>query len=98
MKNSPTSKIQALIRKGVQIPNPASIEIGEEVDPDKFSENGVVIHAGCKIFGQSTSDRGSNSRAVIFKTVYFWKKQRWGMVRMFGMALSWKSKRAAHIR
>jgi UDP-N-acetylglucosamine/UDP-N-acetylgalactosamine diphosphorylase len=54
MKNSPTSKIQALIRKGVQIPNPASIEIGEEVDPDKFSENGVVIHAGCRIFGQST--------------------------------------------
>jgi UDP-N-acetylglucosamine/UDP-N-acetylgalactosamine diphosphorylase len=54
MKDSSTSKIQALIQKGVQIPNPASIEIGEEVDPDKFSENGVVIHAGCRIFGQST--------------------------------------------
>jgi UDP-N-acetylglucosamine/UDP-N-acetylgalactosamine diphosphorylase len=54
MKNSPTAKIQILLQKGVQIPNPASIEIGEEVDPDKISENGVVIHAGCKIFGQST--------------------------------------------
>jgi len=54
MKNSPSSKIQALIKKGVHIPNPASIEIGEEVDPDKFSEKGVVIHAGCKIFGSST--------------------------------------------
>ena len=54
MKNSPTSIIQALIKKGVKIHNPASIEIGEEVDPDKFSEKGVVIHAGCKIFGSST--------------------------------------------
>ena len=54
MKNNPTPKIQALIQKGVQITNPASIEIGEEVDPDKFSEKGVVIHAGCKIFGSST--------------------------------------------
>jgi UDP-N-acetylglucosamine/UDP-N-acetylgalactosamine diphosphorylase len=62
MKNNRTSKIQTLIQKGVQIPNPASIEIGEEVDPDKFSENGVVIHAGCKIFGQSTSIHPNPSR------------------------------------
>jgi UDP-N-acetylglucosamine/UDP-N-acetylgalactosamine diphosphorylase len=54
MKNSSTSKIQALIRKGIRIPNPASIDIGAEVDPDKISGDGVFIHTGCKIFGSST--------------------------------------------
>ena len=48
------SKIMQLINKGVHIARPDSIEIGEEVDIDKISGEGVVIHAGSKIFGNST--------------------------------------------
>jgi UDP-N-acetylglucosamine/UDP-N-acetylgalactosamine diphosphorylase len=55
MKNNRTSKIQSLIEKGVRIPNPASIEIGAEVDLSRISGERVVIHAGCKIFGASTT-------------------------------------------
>jgi UDP-N-acetylglucosamine/UDP-N-acetylgalactosamine diphosphorylase len=54
MKNTNTLKIEKLIQKGVQIPNPDSIQISKEVDPDKISGEGVVIHAGCKILGEST--------------------------------------------
>lgn len=48
------SKIIQLIDKGVRIARPDSVEIGEEVDIDKISGDGVVIHAGSKIFGNST--------------------------------------------
>ena len=54
MKNQMISKIQKLIKKGVKIPNPDSIEIGDEVDIEKIAGNGVVIYSGCKIFGRST--------------------------------------------
>lgn len=54
MKKQNVSKVEELIKKGVQIPNPYSIEIGDEVDLDRISGNGVVIYAGCKIFGYST--------------------------------------------
>ncbi len=47
------NKIHQLIEAGVQIPNPESVFIAEDVDPSKISGN-VVIHAGCKIFGAST--------------------------------------------
>ncbi len=47
-------KIEQLLRKGVRIPNPQSIEIGEEVQIDRISGEGVVIHSGCRIFGLST--------------------------------------------
>jgi UDP-N-acetylglucosamine/UDP-N-acetylgalactosamine diphosphorylase len=43
-----------LIEKGVRIENPASIEIGPEVDIDRISGDGVVIYAGCKILGEDT--------------------------------------------
>jgi UDP-N-acetylglucosamine/UDP-N-acetylgalactosamine diphosphorylase len=46
--------IRKLIEKGVRIPAPGSVEIGAEVDPDRISGDGVVIHAGCKIFGRDT--------------------------------------------
>lgn len=48
------SKIEKLIEKGVQINQPTSVEIGDEVDPDRISADGVVIYAGCKIFGEDT--------------------------------------------
>ena len=44
----------ALIEKGVKIPNPASVEIGEGVDINQISSENVIIHSGCKIFGKKT--------------------------------------------
>jgi bifunctional UDP-N-acetylglucosamine pyrophosphorylase / glucosamine-1-phosphate N-acetyltransferase len=46
--------VNQLQSRGVQIPNPASIEIGPDVDPDRISGEGVVVHSGCKIFGRWT--------------------------------------------
>jgi UDP-N-acetylglucosamine/UDP-N-acetylgalactosamine diphosphorylase len=48
------TKIQQLIEAGVQIANPESVFIGDDVDTSRISGNNVVIHAGCKIFGAST--------------------------------------------
>lgn len=53
MKNL-KNKINLLINKGVRIPNPESIEIGDEVDIERISGEGVSIYSGCKIFGGST--------------------------------------------
>jgi len=46
--------IERLIKKGVKIASPAALEIGPEVDIDRISGDGVVISAGCKIFGADT--------------------------------------------
>ena len=48
------SKISELIKKGVNISNPASIEIGDEVEIDRISGDGVVIYPGCRIFGKDS--------------------------------------------
>jgi bifunctional UDP-N-acetylglucosamine pyrophosphorylase / glucosamine-1-phosphate N-acetyltransferase len=48
------NKLRRLIEKGVTIPNPGTILIGEEVDLNRISGNGTVIYAGCKIFGEKT--------------------------------------------
>jgi UDP-N-acetylglucosamine/UDP-N-acetylgalactosamine diphosphorylase len=48
------TNIEKLIKKGVQIDQPTSIEIGGDVDVDRISADGVVIYAGCKIFGPDT--------------------------------------------
>jgi len=56
MKNTPNqSKIQELIGKGVKIDRPETITIGEEVSSDQISDNRVVIHSGCKIYGSGTA-------------------------------------------
>ena len=46
--------IAQLINKGVQIPCPESIEIGDEINPQKISGKGVIIHTGCKLYGADT--------------------------------------------
>jgi len=43
-----------LIEKGVQIPAPDSVEIGQSVDVTRIAADGVIIHAGCKILGDQT--------------------------------------------
>jgi len=44
--------VKALIRKGVKIPNPESVYISEDINPDKISNENVIIYAGCKILGE----------------------------------------------
>jgi bifunctional UDP-N-acetylglucosamine pyrophosphorylase / glucosamine-1-phosphate N-acetyltransferase len=47
-------KIVALIQKGVTAPNPLSLDIGEEVDIERVSGQGVTIFPGCRIYGAKT--------------------------------------------
>ena len=53
MKSHSALKIEKLIQKGVKIPNPQGVEIGPEINIDRISGDGVVIHAGCKLYGSS---------------------------------------------
>jgi UDP-N-acetylglucosamine/UDP-N-acetylgalactosamine diphosphorylase len=46
--------IKTLIERGVRIPNPQSVEIGDDIDPERISARGVIIHTGCKIMGSDT--------------------------------------------
>ncbi|MFY9942107.1 MAG: protein GlmU [Desulfobacterales bacterium] len=54
MASSAFDPIGILIDKGVRIPNPASVEIGPEVDLARIAAEGVVLHTGTKIFGRRT--------------------------------------------
>ncbi len=54
MENGKNSLLFTLIEKGVNIPNPSSVEIGEDVDINLISSEDVTIHSGCKIFGNTT--------------------------------------------
>ena len=42
------------MRKGVNIPNPFSVEVGEEVDVDRISGDNVTLHSGTRIYGVKT--------------------------------------------
>lgn len=46
--------VARLLEKGVVIPNPLTVDIGPEVDPERVSGAGVVIHPGCRIRGAAT--------------------------------------------
>jgi len=47
-------KIIQLIDKGVDIPNPFTIDVGDEVIVDQISGKGVRIYPGCRIYGEKT--------------------------------------------
>jgi UDP-N-acetylglucosamine/UDP-N-acetylgalactosamine diphosphorylase len=47
-------KIEQLIRKGVNIPTPFTIDVGDEVNIDQISGKGVKIYPGCRIYGGKT--------------------------------------------
>jgi bifunctional UDP-N-acetylglucosamine pyrophosphorylase/glucosamine-1-phosphate N-acetyltransferase len=47
-------KVIQLINKGVDIPNPFTIDLGEEVSVDHISGKGVRIYPGCRIYGEHT--------------------------------------------
>jgi UDP-N-acetylglucosamine/UDP-N-acetylgalactosamine diphosphorylase len=46
--------LQELLKKGVRIPCPECVDIGSDVSPERISGEGVIIHAGCKIYGPKT--------------------------------------------
>jgi len=48
------NKIEQLIRKGVNIPTPITIDVGEEVNIDQISGKDVKIYPGCRIYGEKT--------------------------------------------
>lgn len=47
-------KVARLRARGVDIPNPGSIDIGDTVDIERISGDGVTIHPGCRIHGAKT--------------------------------------------
>ena len=47
-------KVIRLINKGADIPNPLTIDLGEEVNVDRISGKGVRIYPGCRIYGEHT--------------------------------------------
>ncbi len=47
-------KIMRLIDKGVTFCNPMSIDIGDEVDINRISGDGIKIYPGCRIYGDKT--------------------------------------------
>jgi len=46
--------VARLISRGVIIPNPLSVEVDENVNPERISP-GVIIHPGCRLSGAQTS-------------------------------------------
>lgn len=48
------AKVDILLKRGVVVPCPASVELDDAVDPDRIAA-GVVIHAGSRLCGKLTS-------------------------------------------
>ncbi len=46
--------VEILMKKGVNIPNPETVLIADEINPDRISGENVTIYGGCKIFGEKT--------------------------------------------
>lgn len=46
--------IDQLIKKGVSIPNPESVYVSDDVDPDRISGDGVTLYSGTKLIGKRT--------------------------------------------
>ena len=54
MKPRSYEKIVRIINKGVDIPNPLTLDIGDEVSVDRISGTGVAIYPGSRIYGAKT--------------------------------------------
>lgn len=46
--------IRKMIEKGVNIPNPVTLDIGDNINIDQVSGKGVTIYPGCRIYGSKT--------------------------------------------
>ena len=54
MKPRCHEKIMQLINKGIDLPNPLTLDIGDEVNIDQISASNVRIYPGCRIYGEHT--------------------------------------------
>ena len=54
MKPRSYEKIVRIINKGVDIPNPLTLDIGDEVSVDQISGTGVALYPGSRIYGAKT--------------------------------------------
>jgi len=54
LKPTSYNKIEQLIEKGVNIPSPLTLDVGDEVNIGQISGNGVKIYPGCRICGEKT--------------------------------------------
>jgi len=48
-------KVVQLMEKGVHIPNPLTLDVGDEVDVGRISGDGVRVYPGCRIYGSNTA-------------------------------------------
>ena len=48
------AKVALLMKRGVDIPNPLSLDIGDDVRVDRISASGVTLYPGCRIRGEKT--------------------------------------------
>jgi len=53
-ENRSGPKIKQLMEKGVLIPNPETVLVGDEVNIDRISGKGIIIYPGCRLFGKNT--------------------------------------------
>ncbi len=54
LKNIESENIRILLNKGVNIPNPLSVFIDDDVNPDRISGDNVTLHSGTKLAGSRT--------------------------------------------
>ena len=47
-------KVLKMLEKGIDLPNPLTVDIGEEVDVGRISGRDVTIYPGCRIYGRRT--------------------------------------------
>jgi len=47
-------KVVQLIERGVSIPNPLTLDVGDDVDIERISGDGVTLMPGCRIHGAKT--------------------------------------------
>ena len=54
MDHDGSAKVRELLARGVRIPSPLTVHVGDEVDVARISADGVTIHPGCRIRGAGT--------------------------------------------
>lgn len=54
LKSRCHDKIVELINKGVDMPNPLTVDMDEAISVDQISGNGVKIYPGCRLYGEKT--------------------------------------------
>ncbi len=47
-------KVTRLIERGVSIPAPSTVDIGDDVEVSRIADRDVVIYPGCRIYGSET--------------------------------------------